>query len=31
MANMIVISATAVPDHVRGALARWLTEPAPGL
>ncbi|MGH3403486.1 MAG: type I-E CRISPR-associated endoribonuclease Cas2e [Streptosporangiaceae bacterium] len=28
---MIVISTTAVPDHVRGALTRWLTEPAPGL
>jgi CRISPR-associated protein Cas2 len=31
MANMVVISTTAVPDHVRGALTRWLTEPAPGL
>ncbi|GLZ78347.1 hypothetical protein Afil01_31540 [Actinorhabdospora filicis] len=31
MASMIVISVTAVPDHVRGALTRWLTEPAPGL
>ncbi|MGK5551221.1 type I-E CRISPR-associated endoribonuclease Cas2e [Actinomadura kijaniata] len=28
---MIVISTTAVPDHVRGALTRWLTEPGPGL
>jgi CRISPR-associated protein Cas2 len=28
---MVVISTTAVPDHVRGALTRWLTEPAPGL
>ncbi len=28
---MIVISTTAVPDHVRGAISRWLTEPAPGL
>ncbi len=28
---MIVISTTAVPDHVRGALSRWLVEPAPGL
>ncbi|WP_225878417.1 type I-E CRISPR-associated endoribonuclease Cas2e [Spongiactinospora rosea] len=28
---MIVISTTAVPDHVRGALTRWLIEPAPGL
>jgi CRISPR-associated protein Cas2 len=31
MANMVVISTTAVPDHVRGALTRWFTEPAPGL
>lgn len=31
MASMIVISVTAVPDHVRGALTRWLIEPVPGL
>src|SRR5690349_7244150 len=31
MPTMLVISTTAVPDHVRGALTRWLTEPAPGL
>ena len=31
MASMIVISTTAVPDHVRGALSRWLIEPTPGL
>jgi CRISPR-associated protein Cas2 len=31
MANMLVISTTDVPDHVRGSLTRWLTEPAPGL
>jgi|SRR5690625_1279920 len=31
MPNMVVISTTAVPDHVRGALSRWLTEPAAGL
>src|SRR5690348_5770683 len=31
VANMIAISTTAVPDHVRGTLTRWLTEPAPGL
>jgi CRISPR-associated protein Cas2 len=31
MANMVVISTSAVPGHVRGALTRWLTEPAPGL
>ena len=28
---MIVISTTAVPDHVRGALSRWLVEPTAGL
>lgn len=28
---MIVIATTAVPDHVRGALTRWLLEPNPGL
>lgn len=28
---MIVISTTAVPDFVRGALSRWLIEPNPGL
>lgn len=28
---MVVISTTAVPDHVRGAISRWLIEPAPGL
>ncbi|MFF2508682.1 type I-E CRISPR-associated endoribonuclease Cas2e [Streptomyces sp. NPDC058067] len=31
MANMTVIATTAIPDHVRGALSRWLTEPMPGL
>lgn len=31
MPNLVVISTTAVPDYVRGALSRWLTEPAPGL
>lgn len=31
MASMIVISTTAVPDHVGGALSRWLIEPCPGL
>ena len=31
MATMVVIKTTEVPDHVRGALTRWLTEPAPGL
>jgi CRISPR-associated protein Cas2 len=31
MASMIVISATAVPDHLRGALTRWLLEVTPQL
>ena len=31
MANMVVIATTAIPEHVRGALTRWMTEPAPGL
>ncbi|MGW3353751.1 type I-E CRISPR-associated endoribonuclease Cas2e [Nonomuraea rubra] len=31
MASMIVISTTAVPEHVGGALSRWLIEPCPGL
>lgn len=31
MASMVVISTTAVPDHVRGALSRWLVEPKAGL
>jgi len=31
MASMVVISTTAVPDHVEGALSRWLIEPCPGL
>ncbi len=31
MPSMTVLATTAVPDHVRGALTRWMTEPAPGL
>jgi CRISPR-associated protein Cas2 len=31
MASMLVIKTTEVPDHIRGALTRWLTEPTPGL
>jgi CRISPR-associated protein Cas2 len=31
VANLTVISTTAVPDHVRGALSRWMLESAPGL
>ncbi|WP_327178871.1 type I-E CRISPR-associated endoribonuclease Cas2e [Streptomyces sp. NBC_01335] len=31
MSSMIVITATAVPDHLRGALTRWLLEVTPEL
>lgn len=31
MGTMLVISTTAVPPHVRGALSRWLIEPKAGL
>jgi CRISPR-associated protein Cas2 len=31
MPSMVVIATTAIPDHLRGALSRWLIEPAPGL
>lgn len=31
MPSMTVLSTTAVPDHVRGALTRWMLEPTPGL
>jgi CRISPR-associated protein Cas2 len=31
MPSMILISATAVPDHLRGALTRWLLEVTPEL
>ncbi|MGW4757539.1 type I-E CRISPR-associated endoribonuclease Cas2e [Streptomyces chartreusis] len=31
MPSMITISATAVPDHLRGALTRWLLEVTPHL
>ncbi|PGH46925.1 type I-E CRISPR-associated endoribonuclease Cas2e [Streptomyces sp. Ru87] len=31
MPNMTVIATTAVPDHVRGAISRWMTETMPGL
>ncbi|MGO4612978.1 type I-E CRISPR-associated endoribonuclease Cas2e [Nocardia sp. 2YAB30] len=31
MAALVIISTTAVPNHVRGALSRWLTEPTAGL
>jgi CRISPR-associated protein Cas2 len=29
--SLTVLSTTAVPDHVRGALTRWMIEPTPGL
>ena len=28
---MVVLSTTAVPDHLRGALSRWMIEVAPGI
>ncbi|MFF0296310.1 type I-E CRISPR-associated endoribonuclease Cas2e [Kitasatospora sp. NPDC004614] len=31
MASLTVLSVTAVPDHVRGALTRWLLEVTPHL
>jgi CRISPR-associated protein Cas2 len=31
VASLTVIHATAVPPHIRGALSRWMLEPAPGL
>ncbi|MEE4543601.1 type I-E CRISPR-associated endoribonuclease Cas2e [Streptomyces sp. V4-01] len=31
MPSMIVLSATAIPDHLRGALSRWLLEVTPEL
>ena len=31
MSSLTVLTTTAVPDHVRGALTRWMIEPTPGL
>lgn len=31
MASMVVLAITAVPDHLRGALSRWLIEVTPGM
>jgi CRISPR-associated protein Cas2 len=31
MSSMVVIATTAVPDHLRGALSRWMIEVTPGL
>lgn len=31
MTALTVIHTTAVPQHVRGALSRWMIEPVPGL
>lgn len=28
---MVVLSTTAVPDHLRGALSRWMIEVTPGM
>lgn len=28
---MVVLGATAVPDHLRGAISRWMIEVSPGL
>jgi CRISPR-associated protein Cas2 len=31
MASMVVLATTAVPEHLRGALSRWMIEVAPGV
>lgn len=31
MARLVMIATTAVPDHVRGALSRWMLEPVAGV
>jgi CRISPR-associated protein Cas2 len=31
MSSMVVIATTAVPDHLRGALSRWMIEVTPGV
>ncbi|MEU6988526.1 type I-E CRISPR-associated endoribonuclease Cas2e [Streptomyces sp. NPDC046324] len=31
MTSMAVLATSAVPEHVRGALTRWMIEPAPGM
>lgn len=31
MASMVVLITTAVPDHLRGALSRWMIEVGPGI
>src|SRR5690349_5163347 len=31
MASMVVLATTAVPDHLRGALTRWMIEVTPGM
>ncbi|MDG4768622.1 type I-E CRISPR-associated endoribonuclease Cas2e [Solwaraspora sp. WMMD406] len=31
MASMVVLATTAVPDHLRGALSRWMMEVTPGM
>ncbi|WP_338775241.1 type I-E CRISPR-associated endoribonuclease Cas2e [Streptomyces sp. DG1A-41] len=31
MPSMVVIATTAVPDHLRGALSRWISDVVPGI
>lgn len=31
MTSMVVMVTTAIPDHLRGALSRWMLEPNPGV
>ncbi|MFG2063644.1 type I-E CRISPR-associated endoribonuclease Cas2e [Micromonospora sp. NPDC048871] len=31
MGSMVVLATTAVPDHLRGALSRWMIEVTPGM
>ncbi|GAB7101621.1 type I-E CRISPR-associated endoribonuclease Cas2e [Thermobifida fusca] len=31
MAKLVMIATTAVPNHVRGALSRWMIEPVAGV
>ncbi len=31
MASLVVLATTAVPDHLRGALSRWMIEVTPGM
>ncbi|MFF7249773.1 type I-E CRISPR-associated endoribonuclease Cas2e [Embleya sp. NPDC008237] len=31
MTSLVVLNTTAVPDHVRGGVSRWMIETAPGM